>query len=165
MLDVVFCPAEEREGSGILNLKHLWVQELVRADDVRDDWIPREKNPADVLTHPTTKSELQRTLEWLPERFVPRALHPRYHFVRSEGVWWLWLWLCGCWCWCWFCNAHTHKCMHTGTHTHSRAQTAAHFVSASFLREAVLDTWQALYRPRSWSWPMAVPQRKVPKVG
>ena len=50
--------------------------------------------------------------------------------------------------------------------THSRAQTTtAHFVSASFFREAVLDTWQALYHPRSWSWPMAVPQRKVPNVG
>ena len=161
-----------RRQSGILNLKHLWVQELVRADDVRDDWIPRKENPADVLTHPTTKSELQRTLEWLPERFVLSALHPRYHFVRSEGVWWLWLWLCGCWCWC--CvgvgvgagsatRTRTSAC--TQGRTHSRAQTTAHFVSASFFREAVLDTWQALHRPRSWSWPMAVPQRKVPNVG
>ena len=69
-----------------LELKHLWVQDQVRADDLRVDWIPRKENPAGVLTHPTTKSELQRTLEWLPERFARRATHPRHHFVRSEGV-------------------------------------------------------------------------------
>ena len=44
-----------------LELEHLWVQDQVRADDPRVDWIPIGENPAYVLTHPTTKSQLQRT--------------------------------------------------------------------------------------------------------
>ena len=48
--------------------------------------IPGRENPADVLIHRTTKSDLQRILQWLPQGFVRRATHPRYHFVRSEGV-------------------------------------------------------------------------------
>ena len=46
--------------------------------------------------------------------------------------------------------------MHTGTHTLARSNTSPfRFCEFFFFREAVLDTWQALHRPISWSWPIA----------
>ena len=45
-----------------LELKHLWTQELVARGKVSIKCIPRADNPADVLTHTVSRSELERLL-------------------------------------------------------------------------------------------------------
>ena len=45
-----------------LQLKHLWVQELIKSDRVSVQWIPRAENCADILTHPTGVADFDRGL-------------------------------------------------------------------------------------------------------
>ena len=46
-----------------LELKHLWVQDLVQRGQVRVRWIPRAKNTADILTHPCGVPDLSKGLK------------------------------------------------------------------------------------------------------
>merc|ERR1712243_40746 len=64
-----------RVGSGRirhLEVKHLWVQELVTRKVLRIEWIPRTRNPADVLTHSTSQIEFWRLLGLLGIRVTDR---------------------------------------------------------------------------------------------
>ena len=75
-----------RVGSGRirhLEVKHLWVQELVTRKVLRIVWIPRTRNPADVLTHSTSQTEFWRLLGLLGIRVTDGPLQG-----LSEG---------GCW--------------------------------------------------------------------
>lgn len=68
-----------------LELKHLWVQDLVQCGRVSIKWIPRSTNPADGLTH--VSSEFLKHMESLNLQFC-RPQPDRAKYALSEG---------GCW--------------------------------------------------------------------
>ena len=51
-----------------LEVKHLWVQDLVKHKEVEVRWIPRAQNPADLFTHSCSTAEFRRHLEGLSVR-------------------------------------------------------------------------------------------------
>ena len=57
-----------------LELKHLWVQEVVARKEVEIHWISRQRNPADVLTHQSSLAEFRRCLRQLGLEFRPDIL-------------------------------------------------------------------------------------------
>ena len=38
-------------------LRHLWVQDLVAKKEVATQWVPRNQNPADCLTHQCSRAD------------------------------------------------------------------------------------------------------------
>lgn len=46
-----------------LEVKQLWVQDLVARRSLSVTWVPRHENPADLLTHATSVREFRRLLE------------------------------------------------------------------------------------------------------
>ena len=67
-----------------LELKHLWVQEVVARKEVEIHWISRQRNPADVLTHQSSLAEFRRCLRQLGFEFRPDILEE----YLSEGRCW-----------------------------------------------------------------------------
>ena len=45
-----------------LQLKDLWLQERTASGELTSKWVPRERNPADLLTHATSVTEFWRNL-------------------------------------------------------------------------------------------------------
>ena len=66
-----------------LQLKHLWVQELINAERVHVQWIPRAENCADMLTHPTAVVEFDRGLAGMGVRRSGRAAKDESHSGRG----------------------------------------------------------------------------------
>ena len=74
-----------RSGTGRmkhLEVKHLWVQELVAKKLLTVQWVPRQENAADVLAHSTSRSEFTRLLRLLGVSFLDK---PSIESL-SEGV-------------------------------------------------------------------------------
>ena len=69
-----------------LQLKHLWIQELVSSERLHVQWIPRKENCADILTHPTAVSEFDKGLAGMGVRRLGRAAKNEMHSGR--GVCW-----------------------------------------------------------------------------
>ena len=66
-----------------LQLKHLWVQELINAERVHVQWIPRAENCADILTHPTAVVDFDRGLAGMGVRRSGRAAKNESHSGRG----------------------------------------------------------------------------------
>ena len=63
--------ALQRTGTGRmkhLEVKHLWVQDLVLQKRLSVQWVPRSQNPSDMLTHPVSASDLKRHVNSLGAR-------------------------------------------------------------------------------------------------
>ena len=61
-----------------LEVKHVWVQELVRAGEVEVCKVPRANNPGDVLTHPCTRAEIVRHMSAMGMLMRPGTADRRY---------------------------------------------------------------------------------------
>ena len=66
-----------------LQLKHLWIQELVSSERLHVQWIPRKENCADILTHPTAVSEFDKGLAGMGVRRLGRAAKNDTHSGRG----------------------------------------------------------------------------------
>ena len=62
-----------------LEVKHLWVQDLVATKTVNVEWIPRAMNAADFLTHGCSRSEFHRRLAIL--KVIVHKLVDQVQFV------------------------------------------------------------------------------------
>ena len=76
-----------------LEVQHLWVQELVAKKLLTVQWVPRQQNAADVLTHSTSRSEFTRLLRLLGVSFPDKT----YIDSLSEG-------------WCWNVQTPMRRC-------------------------------------------------------
>ena len=76
-----------RSGTGRmkhLEVKHLWVQELVAKKLLTVQWVPRQQNAADVLTHSTCRSEFNRLLRLLSVSFPDKT---SIDSLSESGCW------------------------------------------------------------------------------
>ena len=67
-----------------LELKHLWVQEVVARNEVEIHWISRQRNNADVLTHQSSLAEFRRCLRQLGLEFRQDILE---EYLSEGGCW------------------------------------------------------------------------------
>ena len=67
-----------------LELKHLWVQEVVARKEVEMHSISLQRNPADVLTHQSSLAEYRRCLRQLGLEFRPDILG---EYLSEGGCW------------------------------------------------------------------------------
>ena len=67
-----------------LELKHLWVQEVVEGKEVEIHWISRQRNPADALTHQSSLAEFRRCLRQLGLEFRADILG---EYLSEGGCW------------------------------------------------------------------------------
>ena len=59
-----------------LTIKHLWVQGYVDRKELEIEWIPRARNPSDLLTHKAGRAEFEKHLRALGCSFVSASLIP-----------------------------------------------------------------------------------------
>ena len=77
----------KRSGTGRmkhLDVKHLWVQELVAKKLLTVRWVPRQQNAADVLTQSTSRSEFTRLLRLLSVSFPDKT---SIDSLSERGCW------------------------------------------------------------------------------
>ena len=67
-----------------LELKHLWVQEVVARKEVAIHWISQQRSPADVWTHQFSLTEFRRCLRQLELEFRPDSLG---EYLSEGGCW------------------------------------------------------------------------------
>ena len=57
-----------------MELKHLWVQEVVARGEVEIKWISRQCNPSDVLTQKSSNAEFKRCLVQFGLELQPKKM-------------------------------------------------------------------------------------------